>query len=140
MTNNLRSGVWIKTKRLFQMYLNIIRSYIIIIITKYLFGLLQYSLHNIRQQCRNICFLNLMFMGPCITIIFWYIIPTRCTSHRVYLIWQLLYMFQASLSPIFRSTKQLHLQHLVTITLYCCLLLLWKSWNVSRIAADNSTV
>ena len=29
---------------------------------------------------------NLMFMGPCgIVIIFWYIIPTRCTSHRVYL-------------------------------------------------------
>jgi len=28
-------------------------------------------------------------------------------SHRVYLIWQLLYMFRASLSPIFRSTKQL---------------------------------
>jgi MFS family permease len=27
----------------------------------------------------------LMFMGPCIVII-WYIIPTRCTSHRVYLI------------------------------------------------------
>jgi len=48
--------------------------------------------------------------------IFWYIIPTRCTSHRVCFIWQLLYMFRASLSPIFRSTK-LHLQHLVTITL-----------------------
>ena len=44
---------------------------------------------------------NLMFMGPCIVIIFWYIIRTRCTSHRVYLIWQLLYMFRASLSPIF---------------------------------------
>jgi hypothetical protein len=26
---------------------------------------------------------------------------------RVYFVWQLLYMFQASLSPIFRSTKQL---------------------------------
>ena len=30
-------------------------------------------------------FIFLMFMGPCIVIIFWYIIPTRCTSHRVYL-------------------------------------------------------
>jgi hypothetical protein len=49
----------------------------------------------------------LMFTGPCIVIIFQYIIPTRCTSNRVYLIWQLLYMFRASLSPIFRSTKQL---------------------------------
>ena len=29
----------------------------------------------------------------------------------------------------FRSTKQLHLQHLVTVTPYCCLLLSWKSWN-----------
>jgi len=29
----------------------------------------------------------------------------------------------------FRSTKQLQLQHLVTITPYCCLLLLCKSWN-----------
>jgi len=29
---------------------------------------------------------NLMFMGPCIVIIFEYIIPTRCTSHRVYFI------------------------------------------------------
>jgi hypothetical protein len=36
-----------------------------------------------------------------------HIYPTRCTSHRVYFIWQLLYMFRASLSPIFRSTKQL---------------------------------
>jgi hypothetical protein len=24
----------------------------------------------------------------------------------------------------------MHLQHLVTITLYCCLLLSWKSWNI----------
>jgi len=43
--------------------------------------------------------------------------PTRCTSKRVYFIWQLLYMFRVSLSPIFRSTKQLKLQHLVTVTL-----------------------
>jgi len=89
----------------------------------------------------------------------------ECTSHRVYLIWQLLYMFRASLSPIFRSTKQLRLQHLVTVTPYCCLLLSWKSWNwfecvvggvliwstrhlhhtqissnSSTIAADNNTV
>jgi len=49
----------------------------------------------------------LMFTGPCIVLIFWYIIPTRCTSNRVYLIWQLLYMFRASLLPICRSTKQL---------------------------------
>jgi len=76
-------------------------------------------------QCTNIC-LDLMFMGPCIVIIFWYIIPTRCTSHRVYFIWQLLYMFRALLSPIFRSTKQLHLQYLVAITPCCCLLLSWK--------------
>jgi len=34
-------------------------------------------------------------------------IPTRCTCYRVYFNWQLLYMFRASLSPIFRSTKQL---------------------------------
>jgi hypothetical protein len=72
---------------------------------------------------------NLMFMGPYIVIIFWYIIPTRRTSHRVYLICQLVYMFRASLSPVFRSTKQLHLQHLVTVTPYCCLLLSWRSWN-----------
>jgi len=56
--------------------------------------------------------------------------------------------------------KQLQLQHLVTVTPYCCLLLSWKSWNwfecvvggvrhpqhtqtsssSSTIAADNSTV
>jgi hypothetical protein len=72
---------------------------------------------------------NLMFMGSCNLIIFWYIIPTRCTSDSVYLIWQLLYMFRPSLSPIFSSTKQLHLQPLVTITPYCCMLLSWKSWN-----------
>jgi len=30
--------------------------------------------------------------------------PTRCTCYRVYFIWQLLYMFRALLSPIFRST------------------------------------
>ena len=28
----------------------------------------------------------LMFMGQCIVIIFYYIISTRCTSHRVYFI------------------------------------------------------
>jgi len=38
-------------------------------------------------------------------------------AHVTEFIWQLLYMFQASPSPIFRSTKQLSLQHLVTITL-----------------------
>jgi hypothetical protein len=27
----------------------------------------------------------LIFMGPCIVIIFYYIIPTRCTRHSVYL-------------------------------------------------------
>jgi hypothetical protein len=35
---------------------------------------------------------------------------------RVYFILQLLYMFRASSSPIFRSTKQLYLQHLVFVT------------------------
>jgi hypothetical protein len=34
-------------------------------------------------------------------------VPTRCTCYRVYFIWRLLYMFRVSLSPIFRSTKQL---------------------------------
>ena len=31
----------------------------------------------------NMQLLNLMFMGPCIVIIFWYIMPPRCTNHRV---------------------------------------------------------
>jgi hypothetical protein len=31
-------------------------------------------------------YLDLMFTGPCIVIIFQYIIPTRCTSHRAYFI------------------------------------------------------
>jgi len=34
-------------------------------------------------------------------------VPTRCTCYRVYFIRRLLYMFRVSLSPIFRSTKQL---------------------------------
>jgi len=34
---------------------------------------------------RNI-YSDLMFMGPCIVIIFYYIIPTRYTNHRVYFI------------------------------------------------------
>jgi hypothetical protein len=38
-------------------------------------------------------------------------------------------MFRGLLSPIFRSTKQLYLRHLVTITPYCFLLLSWKRWN-----------
>jgi hypothetical protein len=42
----------------------------------------------------------LMFMGPCIVLIFWHIIPTRYTSHRVYFYLTLLYMFRALLSPI----------------------------------------
>jgi hypothetical protein len=62
------------------------------------------------------------------------------TFYRVFFIWQLLYMFRTLLSPILRSTKQLYLQHLVTVTPYCCLLLLWKCWNCSTIAADNNTV
>ena len=33
--------------------------------------------------------------------------PTRCTCHRVYFVWQLPYVFRVSPSPIFRSTKQL---------------------------------
>jgi hypothetical protein len=45
--------------------------------------------------------------GPCIVITFSYVIPTRCTSDSVNFIWQLLYMFRASLSSIFRSTKEL---------------------------------
>jgi len=55
-------------------------------------------------------------------------------------------MFRALSPPILRSTKQLHLQHLVNITPYCYLLLSWKSWNTqisfnfSTIAADNGTV
>jgi hypothetical protein len=28
-----------------------------------------------------------------------------------------------------QERKQLYLQHLVTVTPYCCLLLSWKSWN-----------
>jgi hypothetical protein len=51
--------------------------------------------------------INLMFMGQYIVIMLWHIIPTRCTCHRVYLIWQLLYMIRASILPIFRGTKQL---------------------------------
>jgi len=31
----------------------------------------------------------------------------KSTCYRVYFIWQLLYMFRASPSPIFRSTKRL---------------------------------
>jgi len=38
-------------------------------------------------------------------------------------------MFRALLLPIFRSTKQLLLQHLVIVTPYCCPLLSWKRWN-----------
>jgi hypothetical protein len=51
--------------------------------------------------------MNLMFMGPCIALIFWHIIPTRYTIHRVYFYLKLLYMFRALLSPIAKSTKQL---------------------------------
>jgi len=36
-------------------------------------------------------------------------VQTRCTCYRVYFIWRLIYMFRVSLSPIFRSTKQLQL-------------------------------
>jgi len=28
-----------------------------------------------------------------------------------------------------KTTKQLYLQHLITVTPYCCLLLSWKGWN-----------
>jgi len=40
-------------------------------------------------------------------LIFWHIIPTRYTIHRVHFYLTLLCMFPASLSPIARSTKQL---------------------------------
>jgi hypothetical protein len=34
-------------------------------------------------------------------------VPARCKCYIVYFTWRLLYMFRVSLSPIFRSTKQL---------------------------------
>jgi len=40
-------------------------------------------------------------------LIFWHIIPTRYTIHRIYFYLTLLYMFRALPSPIGRSTKQL---------------------------------
>ena len=46
-----------------------------------------------------------------------HIIPTRYTIHRVYFYLTLLYMFRVLSLPILRSTKQLHLQHPVNITL-----------------------
>jgi len=46
-----------------------------------------------------------------------HIIPTRYTIHRVYFYLTLLYIFWVLSPPILRSTKQLHLQHLVNITL-----------------------
>ena len=39
---------------------------------------------------KNIYDAFLTFMGTCIVIIFWYIIPTRCRSHRIYLTLRLL--------------------------------------------------
>jgi hypothetical protein len=58
-----------------------------------------------------------------------HIIATRYTIHRIYFYLTLFYMFRVLSPPILRSTKQLHLQHLVNITPYYCLLLSWKSWN-----------
>jgi len=40
-----------------------------------------------KKRCKRYYTFFKMFMDPRIVIIFWYIIPTRCTSHRVYLIW-----------------------------------------------------
>jgi len=62
---------------------------------------------RLKDKTQLCIILYLLFMSQCFVTIFWYIIPTRCTGHRVYLILQLLYMFRVSLSPIFRSTKQL---------------------------------
>ena len=42
------------------------------------------------RPCSKITKVNLMFTGTCIVIIFQYIIPTRCTSNRVYLTLRLL--------------------------------------------------
>jgi len=55
--------------------------------------ILSFPQHTFENMClvtctkgyKNIRKINLMFMCPCI-VIFWYIIPIRCTSHRVYLI------------------------------------------------------
>jgi len=46
-------------------------------------------------------------MGPCIVIIFYSINPSKMHMLQSLFIWQLLYMFRASPSPTFRSTKQL---------------------------------
>jgi hypothetical protein len=32
-------------------------------------------------------------------------------------------------TTLYQERKQLYLQHLVTVTPYCCLLLSWKIWN-----------
>jgi len=40
-----------------------------------------------------------MFMGPCIVLIFWHIIPTRYTIHRVCLIWHCSTCFERYYHP-----------------------------------------
>jgi len=76
----------------------------------------------------NSGFKELTFMGPCIVIIFYYISNTM-QCYTVCFTWKLLYMFRVVPSPIIRSAKQLHLQHLVFSHRYCYLPLSWKSWN-----------
>jgi hypothetical protein len=74
-------------------------------------GMLRYNIRRLnfsqRYGWRCVPYGILRCVEFCIVIIFWYIIRTSCTSHTVYFIWQLLYIYRASLSPIFRSTKQL---------------------------------
>ena len=77
-------------------------------------------------------------MGPCIIII-WYVIPTRCTSHRVFL-FNLITALHVS--DVTTTHPQEHKATASTVSgnHYTVLLSAAIVENVSTIAADNSTV
>jgi len=52
----------------------------------------------------NSGFKGLMFMGPCIVRMFYYI-SNKTQRYTVYFIWKLLYMFRVVLPPIIRSAN-----------------------------------
>jgi hypothetical protein len=82
------------------------------------------------KKLRNIQFINLTFVCPCIASISLKYNQQDATFSLSIYFYKLLYMFQAVPLPTIASTK-LYIQRQVLSKQYCCLLLswmIWKSW------------
>jgi len=82
----------------------------------------------LKVQLNTLFFYIYMYICPCITSISLKYNPQDATFSRSIYFYKFLYVFQAVLPPIIRSTK-LYIQCQVLSNHFCCLLLPWMRWN-----------